>query len=142
MSIWQRKFTIIKLNQARIPNLTTLLGIQYLDYGDDYLSATMPVDERTVQPYGILHGGASVALAETLGSVASSLCIPEDQNKVPVGVEINANHLKSVSNGIVTGKAFPVRLGKKLHVWNIEIRNENLELVCVSRLTTMIIDKK
>lgn len=140
--IWKREFTIKNLNNARIPNLTTHLGINYLDYGDDFLRATMPVDERTIQPYGILHGGASASLAETLGSVASMLCIPADKNLIPVGVELNVNHLKSVTSGLVTAKAKPIKIGRRLHVWNIEITNVNDELIAVSRLTTMIIEKK
>lgn len=140
--IWKREFTIKKLNSNRKPNLTTNLGIEYSDFGDDFLSATMPVDERTIQPYGILHGGASASLAETVGSVASILCIPADKNLIPVGVELNANHLKSVTKGLVTAKAKPIKIGNRLHVWNIEITNDKNELICVSRLTTMIIEKR
>ena len=140
--IWKRKIDIESLNTSREKSLVEHLGIEYTQFGDDFLEATMPVDHRTKQPYGILHGGASVALAETLGSVASSLCIPADENTIPVGIEINANHLKSVSRGKVIGKATPVRIGRSLHVWNIEIRNDKDELTCVSRLTCMIIEKK
>ncbi len=140
--IWKRKFTINNLNNREPNCLNTNLGIKFSDFGDDFIKATMPVDHRTIQPYGILHGGASASLAETIGSVASLLCIPENLNRVPVGIEINASHLKSVSQGMVTATARPVRIGRNLHVWNIEIRNEDEDLICISRLTTMIIDKQ
>ena len=117
------------------------LGIEFLEIGDDFISARMPVDHRTHQPMGILHGGASVALAETLGSVASTLLI--DLNRYNcVGIEINANHLKTVRNGYVTGKATPIHIGKKTHIWEIKINNESNDLVCISRLTAMIIERK
>ena len=116
------------------------LGIEFTGVGVDFVSAKMPVDQRTKQPFGILHGGASVALAETLGSVASSLCI--DLNKAyPVGLEINANHIRSVSEGYVYGSARPLHLGRRTHVWDIQIVNEDKKLVCVSRLTVMIVAK-
>ncbi|HEY85383.1 MAG TPA: hotdog fold thioesterase [Chloroflexi bacterium] len=116
------------------------LGIEFTGVGADFVSAKMPVDQRTKQPFGILHGGASVALAETLGSVASSLCI--DLNKAyPVGLEINANHIRSVSEGYVYGSARPLHLGRRTHVWDIQIVNEDKKLVCVSRLTVMIVAK-
>jgi uncharacterized protein (TIGR00369 family) len=140
--IWKKKFDIKGLNRIRVKSLVDHLGIKYTAFGDDFLEATMPVDERTIQPYGILHGGASVALAETLGSVAANLCLPEDQKLIPVGIEINANHLKSVTSGKVTGKATPIRIGKSMHVWNIEIKNMHNELTCVSRLTLMIIERR
>ena len=98
----------------------------------------MPVDERTIQPYGLLHGGASVAFAESLGSFAGSLHINWEKEAV-VGIEINANHLKSVRSGWVFGKATPVKIGKKIHVWNIDITNENEDVICVSRLTLAVI---
>ena len=117
------------------------LGIEFLEIGDDFISARMPVDHRTHQPMGILHGGASVALAETLGSVASTLLI--DLNRYNcVGIEINANHLKTARNGYVTGKATPIHIGKKTHIWEIKINNESNDLVCISRLTAMIIERK
>jgi len=140
--IWKRKFNLEDLNTVRTASLVGHLGIEFTDYGDAYLEATMPVDQRTIQPYGILHGGASVALAETVGSVASSLCIKQDDNLVPVGIDINATHLKSVSNGNVTSRATPIRIGKTMHVWNIEIRNSEGELTCVSRLTIKIIERR
>ncbi|MEO9872673.1 hotdog fold thioesterase [Ekhidna sp.] len=117
------------------------LGIQFTEIGDDYLIATMPVDHRTKQPMGLLHGGASVALAETMGSVGATLCI--DLNKQhAVGLEINTNHIKSASSGIVSGKATPIHLGRGTHVWSIEMKNEENQLVAVSRITMAILDKK
>lgn len=117
------------------------LGIEFLEIGQNFISAKMPVDQRTIQPMGLLHGGASIVLAETLGSVASSILV--DINKFHcVGLEINANHIKSARNGYVTGKAIPIHIGKKTHVWDIRIINENEDLVCVSRLTVAIIEKK
>ena len=117
------------------------LGIEFLEIGDDFISARMPVDHRTHQPMGILHGGASVALAETLGSVASTLLIDLSRYNC-VGIEINANHLKTARNGYVTGKATPIHIGKKTHIWEIKINNESNDLVCISRLTAMIIERK
>lgn len=117
------------------------LGIEFLELGDDYITARMPVDHRTHQPMGLLHGGASVALAETLGSVASTLIVDMDKFFC-VGLEINANHIKSARNGFVIGKASPIHIGKKTHVWDIKITNSNNELVCVSRLTVAVIKKK
>ena len=117
------------------------LGIEFLEIGEDFISAKMPVDHRTHQPLGLLHGGASVALAETLGSVATSILI--DMNKyVGVGLEINANHIKSAKSGYVYGKTTPIHVGKKTHVWDIRIHNDKNELLCISRLTVAIIEKK
>jgi len=117
------------------------LGIEVTDIGDDYIQATMPVDHRTHQPYGLLHGGASVALAETLGSVAAH-CTVDDQTKYCVGLEINANHVKSVKSGMVTGVARPIHIGQRTHIWEIRITNEKNELVCISRITMAVIDKR
>lgn len=117
------------------------LGIEITGMGPDYLSGSMPVDERTVQPARILHGGASVALAETLGSIASSLHVDMQKNTV-VGLEINANHVRSVPEGKkVFGKATAVHLGRKTHIWEIRITNEEDKLVCISRLTMAVIPK-
>ncbi len=117
------------------------LGIEFTEIGPDFISARMPVDERTKQPFGLLHGGASAALAETLGSVASSLCIDLSE-QYPVGLEINANHLRPVTSGYVYGTAKAIHLGRKTHVWDITIVNEEKKPVCVSRLTVMIVDKE
>ena len=139
--IWTRKPTLEALQKTCENTLCAHLDMRFTEIGDDYLVATMPVDHRTKQPAGLLHGGASVALAESLGSIASALCLKTDQ-KMPVGIEINANHIKSATSGLVTGKVTPIRVGQSLHVWNIEIHNEKSELVCVSRLTVMVVDRK
>lgn len=138
--IWTVKPTIEAIQKRCENTMCSHLGMTFTQVGDDYLVATMPVDHRTIQPAGLLHGGASVALAESLGSIASALCIPN--NKMPVGVEINANHLKATRSGVVIGKVTPVRLGQTLHVWNIDIRNPEGDLTCTSRLTVMIVDRK
>ncbi len=117
------------------------LGIVFTDIQKDSLTATMPVDKRTLQPYGLLHGGASVALAETLGSVAAHLSVDSDRY-LTVGLEINANHIKSARSGIVTGTARPIHIGRSTHVWSIDIVNEAGQLVCTSRITMAIIAKK
>jgi 1,4-dihydroxy-2-naphthoyl-CoA hydrolase len=117
------------------------LGIEWIEIGDNFLKAKMPVDDRTKQPYGLLHGGASCVLAETIGSIASAMVI--DQNRFQcVGLEINANHVHSAIEGFVTGVAMPLHLGKSTHVWDIRIYNENGKMVCVSRLTVAIIEKR
>lgn len=117
------------------------IGIEWMELGDDRLKARMPVDERTKQPYGLLHGGASCTLAESLGSFASAMVIDPSQFQC-VGLEINANHVHSATSGYVTGVAMPLHLGKSTHVWDIRIYNEQEKLVCVSRLTVAIIQKK
>jgi len=117
------------------------LGIKITDFGDDYICGKMPVDERTIQPFGLLHGGASAALAETLGSIAGGMKV-DHEGKTVVGIEINCNHLRSARSGWVNGIAKPIKLGKKIQVWNIEIKNDNDDLVAVSRLTLAVIDKK
>lgn len=117
------------------------LGIEFVEIGDDFLKARMPVDHRTRQPYGLLHGGASVALAETLGSVAAALVV-DHHTSYPVGLEINANHIRSVSNGYVYGIAKPFHRGSTTHVWEIKITNEKEELICVSRITVAILKRK
>lgn len=117
------------------------LGIVFTAIGDDYIQATMPVDHRTHQPYGLLHGGASVALAETLGSVAAHCCI-DTSIQYCVGLDINANHVKAIKQGTVTGTTKPIHIGKRTHVWEIRITNEQNELICISRITMAVIDKR
>lgn len=117
------------------------LGIEFTEIGADYLKATMPVDHRTKQPMGLLHGGASVALAETMGSVGATLCIDLNSQHA-VGLEINANHIKSAKNGLVTGTARPVHMGRGTQVWSIEIHNDQNELVAISRITMAILNHK
>jgi 1,4-dihydroxy-2-naphthoyl-CoA hydrolase len=141
MSIFKPGITLEVLNKLSANTMVGHLGITYTAIGTDYLEATMPVDHRTHQPLGLLHGGASVTLAETLGSVAAMCCL--DTNlQYPVGLEINANHIKSVREGYVIGTVHPIHVGKKTHVWEIKITNEKHELVCISRITIAIIDKK
>ncbi len=140
--IWKNIFTSEQLNAFGKDSLGDNLGMQFTEIGADFLKATMPVDSRTVQPYRLLHGGASVSLAETLGSVASMLCI-DMERKMAVGLEINANHLKSVrEGGTVTAICTPIRVGVMIHVWNIDIFDERNHKICVSRLTCAIVDKK
>lgn len=141
MSIWfNPAVTTADVQPLGNNTMTDHLGIHFLEIGEDYLKATMPVDHRTRQPYGLLHGGASVALAETLGSVGSHLVVDSSQFN-SVGIEINANHLRGVREGIVTGIARPIHTGKTTHVWEIKIYDEREKLVCVSRLTVAIVKK-
>ena len=116
------------------------LGIEFMEATPEYLVARMPVDHRTMQPFGVLHGGASVALAETLGSVGGYLLVKDD-NKLTVGLEIKANHVRSARSGWVTGKARPVHVGRTTQVWDIDITDDAGNLICLSRLTLVIIDK-
>lgn len=137
----KHKPSLEELNKINKGNMGEHLDIVYTDIGDDYLEGKMPVDNRTKQPFGLLHGGASVVLAETLGSLASQLSV--DSNKqFCVGIEINANHIKGVRSGYVTGKATAIHIGKKTHVWEIKIKDEQDDLVCISRLTVAVIDKR
>ena len=140
--MWKQAFSIDVLNKTGLSNLPRHLGIEFTDHGDDFLSARMPVDERTKQPFGILHGGASAALAETLGSVASVLCIADLSTHQPVGVELNANHLRSANRGFVTGTVRPLKVGRRLHVWEIRIQNEEAQLICAARLTVAVIERR
>jgi 1,4-dihydroxy-2-naphthoyl-CoA hydrolase len=140
--IWKVKPSLEILQQIGTNTLSENLGIEMVEFGDDFITAKMPVDHRTVQPFRILHGGASVALAETLGSVASVLTLETGTNKQVVGVEINANHLSSAREGTwVYGTVKPIRVGRTIQVWNIEIKDENGKLVCVSRLTCAIVER-
>ncbi len=140
MKIWKNDFTLDFLNEMSKNTMGEHLGIEFTAFGDDFLTAKMPVDHRTVQPMRLLHGGASVVLAETLGSVASWLCI-DITRYAAVGLEINANHLRGVKEGNeVFGTVRPIRIGKTVHVWNIELKNSRGDLTCVSRLTVSIIN--
>ena len=121
--------------------LQSAIGIEITDIEDNFVCGKMPVDNRTKQPLGLLHGGASVTLAETLGSIGGATKVYNNDERV-VGIEINANHLKSVRDGWVYGKATPIRIGKNIQVWNIEITNEDDDLICVSRLTLAVVPKK
>ena len=135
--IWKRETTIELLNHIGQNNMMSYLGIELTCLGDDYLEGTMPVDHRTKQPLGLLHGGASVVLAETLGSVAGYLCT-EGEQKI-VGLEINANHIRSAREGKVRGVCKPIHLGRSHQVWSIEIFDDENRQVCISRLTTSVI---
>ena len=141
MSIWRASPTPEELTARGAASMPGFLGIRFTEVGPDYLRATMPVQERTHQPFGMLHGGASVALAETVGSVASMLCV-DPERYLCVGQEINANHLRGMSAGNVIATARPWHLGGRSHVWHIEIRDESERLVCVSRLTMAIIERR
>ena len=136
--IWQKNFTLENLNQLCSNSAVSHLGIEISAFGEDWIEATMPVDHRTIQPFGLLHGGISVALAETIGSLAGYLAIEE--NKIAVGLDIKAHHLRSVKQGIVTAKATPISLNRNIHVWQIDIRDEQDKLCCVSRLTLSILN--
>jgi putative esterase HI_1161 len=136
--IWQKNFTLENLNQLCSNSAVSHLSIEISAFGEDWIEATMPVDHRTTQPFGLLHGGISVALAETIGSLAGYLAIEE--NKIAVGLDINAHHLRSVKQGIVTAKATPISLNRNIHVWQIDIRDEQDKLCCVSRLTLSILN--
>jgi len=135
--IWKKKFTLADLNASSKGTMVEHLGIRFTSFDDESLTAEMPVDHRTLQPAKLLHGGASVALAETLGSVGANLCL-QDANQQPVGLEINANHIRSATNGHVTGVARALHIGRTTHVWEIQIHNEQQKLVCISRLTVAV----
>ena len=141
--IWKIKPTLELLNSTNINAMPSNLGIKFIEVGDDFITATMPVDHRTVQPFRILHGGASVALAETLGSVASMFCLENTDIQSAVGVEINANHLSSAQEGdAVKGTVKPIKIGKRLHVWEIKMFRSDGRLICVSRLTVAVVEKR
>ena len=134
--------TVEILNEMNKNAMPGLLGIEMVSIADDELVARMPVDARTHQPFGILHGGASVVLAESLGSTASLLRLPDPTTHRAVGLEINANHIRSVSSGWVTGRCTPIHVGRTTHVWDIRITDEQDRLVCISRLTVAIVPAK
>jgi 1,4-dihydroxy-2-naphthoyl-CoA hydrolase len=138
-SIWFRPYTLEQLRFYRA-SLPMHLGIEFTEIGPDFLRGRMPVDDRTRQPFGILHGGASVALAETLGSTAAGLVVDPDKYRV-VGQEINANHVRAVSDGFVIGTARPFHIGRRSHVWEIRIADEQERPVCISRITMFVVEK-
>lgn len=142
MSIWFHKdLSIEHFRQLGKGTMGEYLGIEWTELGDNFLKARMPVDHRTRQPYGLLHGGASCALAETIGSVASAMVV-DNAKFYCVGLEINANHIRSAREGFVTGVASPLHIGSSTHVWDIKIYDEKEKLVCVSRLTVAVIARK
>ena len=132
-------FDLSRLQFADIDTITKHLGIEFTEAGEGYLTARMPVDGRTHQPFGILHGGASVVLAESLGSVASWMLLDDPTKQRAVGLEVNANHLRAVRSGWVYGRCTPIHTGRTTHVWDIRITDEQEKLVCISRLTVAII---
>jgi 1,4-dihydroxy-2-naphthoyl-CoA hydrolase len=140
MSIWRTQTSVEQLQEHSLNTLAETIGIRVTEVGPDFLRATMPVNPKTHQPMGVLHGGASVALAETVGSLAATLCIDRTRY-VCLGQEINANHLRPISSGTVTATARPYHIGKRSHVWSIEIRDEQEKLVCISRLTIAVVDR-
>ncbi len=137
--LFRRAVSVEHLNSLSRGTAIESLGIVFTEIGDHTLRATMPVDARTVQPYGLLHGGSSVLLAETLGSSAGNLCVPDD--RVCVGVEINANHLRGVRDGIVTGTASALHVGSRTQVWEIRIEDAQGRLACISRLTLAVVPR-
>lgn len=140
MSIWKKPISLESLNATSKNTLVEHLGIEYTAFDDNSLTGTMPVDARTHQPLGMLHGGASVVLAETLGSVAANMAVEE--NKYCVGLDINANHIRAMRSGFVTGTAKAVHMGATTQVWQIEITDERGRLVCTSRLTMAVLQHK
>lgn len=139
--IWYKKYSLQDVNAILAKNMTSFLEITAVDISDNALVATMPVTDRVKQPYGLLHGGASVVLAESVGSVASALIVNLEKFMV-VGMEVNANHIRAVKDGIVTATCTPLHIGASSHVWEIKIRNEQDKLVCISRLTVAVLKKK
>ena len=137
MAIWHQPLSLETLNLPRPDTASHHMGIEFVDFGPEHLTARMPVDERTRQPYGIIHGGASCLLAETVGSHASMLCL-DPKKAYCVGLEINANHIRSVRDGHVQATARPIHLGRSTHIWDIRIQDEADRLVCIARLTMMI----
>lgn len=141
MAVFPPELTVEHLNQSMPNTMGGHIGIEFTKVGEDFLEAKMPVDHRTRQPMGLLHGGASVALAETMGSIAA-YCVIDQSKYFCVGLEINANHLKGAKSGYVIGRTSPVHLGKQTHVWEIRIRDEQDNLICISRITMAILEIK
>lgn len=137
MRIWKKPISVDELTAANLNTATAHLGIEFLEIGDDFIRARVPVDKRTIQPYGLLHGGVSVVLAETLGSCGAAYASPEGHRAV--GLDINANHIKGVTSGWVTGIARPVHRGRTTQVWQIDMHNDAGELTCVSRITMAVL---
>ena len=141
MSLWKQQVSLDQLNALNRNTLGEALGIHFTEVGDDYVRATMPVDARTHQPFGLLHGGASVALAESLGSLAGKLTL-DATKEMAVGLDINANHVRAVTAGVVTGTARSLHLGRTTQVWEIRIEDEPQRLVCISRLTLAVVPRR
>jgi 1,4-dihydroxy-2-naphthoyl-CoA hydrolase len=141
MAMWKQSTDLATLNSWNRGTAAEALGIVYTQIGDDFLRGTLPVDARTKQPFGLLHGGASVLLAETLGSLAANLCLDPNE-ALAVGLDINANHLRAVREGSVTGTARPIHLGRTTQVWEIRIENAEGELTCISRITMAVVPRR
>lgn len=141
MPLWKQPIALERINAMFVDTLCATIGIRITEIGDDYVRGTLPVDARTHQPYGLLHGGASVALAETLGSLAGMLTL-DPAVEAAVGLEINANHVRGMKSGLVTGTARPLHLGRSTQVWEVRIEDENGKLVCISRLTLAVIPRQ
>jgi len=141
VSIWKQIADLDRINAWNGGSMVEHLGMRVTEVGDDYLRGTMPVDARTKQPFGLLHGGASVALAESLGSLAGTMCVDATQ-QMAVGLDINANHVRAVTEGVVTGTARPLHIGRNTQVWEIRIEDEQGRLVCISRLTLAIVPRR
>jgi 1,4-dihydroxy-2-naphthoyl-CoA hydrolase len=140
MTIWKHLVSVHDLNKLGENSLVSHIGIEFTEIGENYICAKMPVNHYTQQPDGLLHGGASVVLAETLGSVASNLCVDRSK-KICVGLDVNANHVRTARSGYVVGITKPVHLGASTHIWEIRITNEDDSLVCIARLTMAVLDK-
>ena len=141
LMIWFRPYTVEEVQQKGIGTMVEHIGITITDVAENFLKGTMPVDHRTVQPMKILHGGASLTLAETLGSIAANLVV-DSEKKYCVGLDINANHVRAAKKGLVTGIAKPLHIGSSTQLWSIEITDEENKLVCISRLTMAVLDRK
>lgn len=140
MSIWKQTIDLERINAWDKNTLSEHLGMRITEVGADFVRGTMPVDARTKQPFGLLHGGASVAFAETLGSLGANLVLDVGK-EMAVGLDINANHLRAVTHGLVTGTARPLHIGRSTQVWEIRIENDERELICISRLTMAVVPR-
>ncbi len=141
MSLWKSSIDLDQINAFSRNTLVEHLGMRVIEVGDDFVRGTMPVDARTHQPFGLLHGGASVALAESLGSLAANLCC-EPEKEMAVGLEINANHVRAVTHGVVVGTARALHVGRTTQLWEIRIEDDQARLVCISRLTMAVVPRR
>lgn len=141
MSIWKTPIDMQSISETRKNTLVELMGIEFTEYGDDYLKGRLPVDRRSHQPYGIMHGGASCVLAETLGSIAGNYCL-DYTKEYCVGLDINTSHIRSVRSGYVYGTAKPIHIGKMTQVWEVRIEDEEKRLVSITRLTLAVLQRK
>ena len=137
--IWKKNIDVTQINKSLVNTMADYLDIKIINVGNNYILATMPVNNKTIQPFGILHGGASVVLAETIGSIASNLCL--ESNLYSVGLDINANHIKAIRNGLVKARTEPIHIGKSTHVWSITLKQDD-RITCISRLTTAVLKEK